>query len=118
MRIDLRFQQGNLHFAVFQVEFTLFLFLSLKTFKIPDNVIYTHRDDVLVMEMQAFPSQQAYQVVLPYIPSNKAFYIVFQVIGNGTHDQKVHHGTHQMACNLKVDAKSEEPVAVEKNADN
>jgi hypothetical protein len=90
----------------------------LQPLEITDHVIDTHGNDILIVEVQPLPPEKPDEVILPDIPSDKSFYVVLQVIGKGSHHEKMYHRTCQVARNLNVDAKPEKPVAIEENTNN
>ena len=44
--------------------------------------------------------------------------MILEVVGQGSHDQEMQHCSRKMACHLQIDAKLEEPIAIEENEDN
>jgi len=51
----------------------------------------------------------------PKIPSNISFHVTFKVIGEGTHDQEMNHGTQEMSSHLKIKLVFEEPVGIKED---
>src|SRR5690606_34649534 len=72
--IDLRLEQGDLHFAVLHRELALLLRLILETLEVPDYVVYPDRYDVLIVEVKALPFQKTQKMILPVVEVNVPFH--------------------------------------------